>query len=463
MGAETIATAEIPIARGAPLVGSLWPMLTDPAGFMLQAYRETGPVFRLHVMNRRFVVIAGTEANLFVTRHEREHLQNGPVFAGFTEELGGHLFLASADGEPHKQLRRIQTPSYSPGQFESRVPEVVESLQRRLGGLRPGAVVDVMRLFQLLVAEQMGLAVHSQPQVAEVLDDALLLFRLAISVRVMHQWPRAVLRWPRYQRARRRVFAYIERVIQFHRDNPSTTRNDLVDDVLAAVARGDTVKEEDLLMIVLGPLGALDTTASTGAFALYNLLTQAELRARVMAEVREVFASASTPDWDRFKGMTALRGVVMETLRLHPSVYLASRHVMKDFEFGGYTVRAGQHLLVATSVPHFLDAHFKNPTAFDIDRYSPERREHTQPGAYAPFGTGVHTCLGARFAQSQLLVTMATLLHHLDLSLSPKDYRLRVKYNPVTMPAALEVKIGDVRLPPSTRAEPWPPFRVAAG
>src|SRR5260221_2053373 len=47
---------------------------------------------------------------------------------------------------------------------------------------------------------------------------------------------------------------------------------------------------------------------------------------------------------------------------------------------------------------------------FDLDRFRPPRNEHRKPGAYAPFGLGDHTCLGAGIAEVQLMTTMATLL-----------------------------------------------------
>ena len=70
----------------------------------------------------------------------------------------------------------------------------------------------------------------------------------------------------------------------------------------------------------------------------------------------------------------------------------------------------------------FLPDLFPDPDVFDVDRYSTARHEHTRPGAFAPFGTGVHACLGARFAQSQMMVTLATLLRSLDLAIDPGAY-----------------------------------------
>jgi cytochrome P450 len=184
----------LPVAPGLPLLGSLAPMLRDPIHFLVDAYRKEGPVFRLNVLNRKFVVIAGAEANQFMIRNEREYLQNGPIFDGFGTELGGALFLASADGDTHKQLRKIQTGSYSNTHVESRVPEVVRAVRKRAGALKVGQRLDVQRLFQLLLAEQVGLLLHNQGDLAHILDDLIRVFRLALSVKVMRQWPPSVLR-----------------------------------------------------------------------------------------------------------------------------------------------------------------------------------------------------------------------------------------------------------------------------
>lgn len=446
----------LPVAPGLPLIGSLGPMLRDPLHFLVDAYRRCGPVFRLRVLNRRFVVIAGVEANLFMVRHEREFLQNGPIFAGFGAELGGELFLAAADGDTHKQLRKVQAKSYSNTHIESRVPEVIAGMRRRLAALRPGQRLDVQRLFQLLLAEQVGLVLHNHGDLAEVLDDLIRVFRVALTVRVMKRWPPAMLRWPAYQRSRRRILAHAQRVIAAH---PSTPGNDLVDDILAALERKQLIREDHMPLLTLGPLfGGIDTASNTSSFVLYNILSRPALRARVMQEVDALFAEEATPSWAAFQQATALRGAMMETLRMFPAAYLSVRHVAKSFEFAGHRIEAGEQLFVATAVPHFLPEYFPDPTTFDVDRYGSDRHENAQPGAFAPFGTGVHACLGARFAQSQMIVTLATLLHDLELDIDPPDYRLRVKSNPVTMPDGLMVRVRETKLD-AVEAQ-WPAFGI---
>ena len=180
------------------------------------------------------------------------------------------------------------------------------------------------------------------------------------------------------------------------------------------------------------------------------------------------------PDWPAIHRELKRPGVTLSLLweeyrAVHPSGYGYSRFCDLYRRWSGRLTPvmrqhhvAGERLFVATAVPHFLPELYPDPHVFDIDRYGPDRREHVQRGAFAPFGAGVHACLGARFAQSQMLVTLATLLRLLDLEIDPPSYRLRVRSNPVTMPVGLAVRVRGVDAGARAEGGPWPGFRVDA-
>jgi CRP-like cAMP-binding protein len=91
-------------------------------------------------------------------------------------------------------------------------------------------------------------------------------------------------------------------------------------------------------------------------------------------------------------------------------------------------------VLMGTTLGHFDPALFPNQEDFDIDRYAEPRNEHRQPGAYAPFGVGAHTCLSQGAVEAILMMGVATLLRTVQLELSPADYKLRTVSNPVPGP-----------------------------
>lgn len=62
---------EIPCAAGLPLAGNALDLARDAEAFLLMQYRSLGPVFRVRAFGRRFVVLAGPEANLLLARGKR--------------------------------------------------------------------------------------------------------------------------------------------------------------------------------------------------------------------------------------------------------------------------------------------------------------------------------------------------------------------------------------------------------
>ena len=118
--------------------------------------------------------------------------------------------------------------------------------------------------------------------------------------------------------------------------------------------------------------------------------------------------------------------------------------VARPLTLAGYRLEQGLDVEVAMTVPHFLEEVYPHPMQFDLDRFRAPRNEHRKPGAYAPFGLGDHTCLGAGIAEVQLMVTMAALLSMYTLQFDPPDYHLVIEEHPTPVPGNhFQVKVVD--------------------
>jgi len=58
-----------PRVPGLPILGNALDMANDIIGFCVTQYRARGPIFSIRALNREMVVLAGPEANLFITQH----------------------------------------------------------------------------------------------------------------------------------------------------------------------------------------------------------------------------------------------------------------------------------------------------------------------------------------------------------------------------------------------------------
>ena len=122
--------------------------------------------------------------------------------------------------------------------------------------------------------------------------------------------------------------------------------------------------------------------------------------------------------------------------------------------------------MIATAVPHYLPECFPEPQRFDIDRYGPERAEHKQPYVYAPFGLGPHRCLGNGFAEVQIAVTMATILHEVDFDLDRSGYSLKTTQVPMPAPdESFKIRVKGRRgaARPLAEQKPWGAIGAVVG
>jgi cytochrome P450 len=198
--------------------------------------------------------------------------------------------------------------------------------------------------------------------------------------------------------------------------------------------------DEALFLTLAAYFAGLDTVANVTAFMLYELLAHPELLAQARAEADAAFADGM-PDAASFRQMNVLHDTAMETLRLYPIAGVLPRTAAQDFEFGGYLIQEGEFFMCATSASHFSPEIYSNPHTFDIERYRAPRNEHKQRGAFAPFGSGPHTCLGAGLAEVQIMLTVATILHSVEIEMGDPRYKLKKAYTPSLTPKGFTMKI----------------------
>ena len=426
-----------PAAPGLPLVGDALAMAGDVGAFFTQQYLRLGPVFRVHALNRRFTVLAGPEANLFVTREGRLHLRSREFWMDFDRELGAARSMLSMDGAEHARMRKAQKTGYSRSFIHEHLDEVIAITRREVSAWPLDEPVPGLYALQRIITDQLGtIAAGMSPR--DYLDDMIVFVRTLLAARVTHQRPALLMRTPRFRRARQRVEELYATVRAAHENEPAhrpDADTDLVDDLLALHhADPQFLPETDLMPAVLGPfIAGLDTVGSTCAFMLYALLKHPDLLERMTAEADASF-DGGTLTADALRRLDVTHRVGLETLRMYPIAPAITRTVSNTFEFAGYTIPAGEQVIVATTVPHHLEQYFPEPERFDIDRYTPERQEHRQPGVFAPFGAGPHVCLGAGFAEVSIAATMATIVREIEPALDPPDYALKISPAPTPSP-----------------------------
>jgi cytochrome P450 len=311
-------------------------------------------------------------------------------------------------------------------------------ITREFSPWQAGETFPVRPTMQRLIAEQLGrLLVGFGP--GEYLPDLITYLDTAIMTSLglgdeRHEWtPEAE---DALQHAKIRTYELAQAIVQAHLKHPMPNgKPDMIDEALAEAAKNPGPNAQRRAGgAAIGPfLAGLDTVANTCSFMIYALLANPAVLKRVLDEVDTVFVQGPLT-WDLLKNMTALQGAAMETLRRYPVAGGHMAKVAKPLTIAGYRLEPGENIYVAMTVPHFLPELYPDPQKFDIDRFHAPRNEHRQRGAYAPFGLGDHTCLGAGIAEIQLMVTIATIFHDYTLELDPPTYTLTIEHAPTPAP-----------------------------
>ena len=216
---------------------------------------------------------------------------------------------------------------------------------------------------------------------------------------------------------------------------------DLLDTHLA----GDAARFDDIAMAVIeardlqtghrfdrkeliDELGVLflaghETTASALTWAFLILATQRDVLARVRDEV-DAIAGDGAVDFEHLKRMPFVRNVFRETMRLYPPITFIPRVAAQRTRIGRYDVKKGAMIMISPWIIHRHRDFWRDPHAFDPDRFGVAREDELVQGAYLPFGLGPRVCAGASFATAEATLILARLARRYDFrAIDPEDVR----------------------------------------
>lgn len=179
--------------------------------------------------------------------------------------------------------------------------------------------------------------------------------------------------------------------------NRKMTPTELRDNVLAFITAGH------------------ETTALALAWALYLLAFDQSVQDRAREEAVSVL-DGQVAGADHIAGLTYIRQIVQETMRLYPPAAFLSRTAMAPDELCGRQIRKGDTVMIPVYALHRHEMLWDEPDAFDPDRFAPDRKIDRY--AYLPFGNGPRICIGAEFALRESQIILATLLSRFRFTLT---------------------------------------------
>jgi len=210
------------------------------------------------------------------------------------------------------------------------------------------------------------------------------------------------------------LFAYAGQKVAERRANPGS---DLISQLTKAQVDGAPITVEALTpMIFLLLVGGLDTVASAMGFAA-SFLARSPAHRRELVEHPERIPNA-----------------VEELLRRFPVVN-QGRLVVSDIDYKGVAMRAGDQIILPTTLHGLDERKFDDPLAVDFSRPTP---------IHSTFGNGAHRCPGSLLARTELKIFLEEWLKRIpDFRVKPGEtpgVRAGVNATIYSLPLVWEVR-----------------------
>lgn len=381
-------------------------------------------VERRYPWGRLFVVSDPDAIRHIFQGNSDNYVRIPPVRRAFTFSSGGGM--NHIEGDTHWRHRRTINPTLHLQALQANVPEMIrlaEEMAARLAALPPGQPFEIGRTLTHWLTRATGhVFAGDDPEI-----DGMLL-RLGrfpenygpLDVLPLPRWLYGIDRLRRSRSGLRRYYTLIDRLIAERRDPAYAGGDDLLRRMAAASDR------ETGLALSAGELRDEVLTLSAGAQAPlrtmtwgWYLLTQFPEAERRLHDELDRVLGGRTPAPDDLSRLVYLRRFVDETMRLYPPLPVMLRQALEDDEVNGRRIPRRSYIAVMPWVIHRHRKLWDDPERFDPDRFAPDGHGQRSRYAYVPFGVGLHICVAASLAMTEILVAMAVLSQRLRFRLVP--------------------------------------------
>lgn len=416
---------------------NLLSIVQDPLAFLERINARHGDTVPFKMVGRDWLLLNHPDdiESMFV---QHQAAMGRDDYSRVLQRALGHGLLTS-DGDLWKRQRKLMATAFTPKRikgYAQAMSEVTEQgLARWAQASRGDGVVNLHEELSHLTMEV----------VADVLFGASVDARDVTTVRdtmeVFNDFfshsPEAILRMPswvptprnrRMSHACAQIDALVFRIIEARRRERAAAaaeRNDLLAALVSATDEtgagmtDDQLRDETITLFLAGH----ETTALALTHVMYLLARHPEIEKRLVAELRDVLGGAHgegrLPTDADVSRLVLCERVIKEAMRLYPPAWLTGREATRDVEIGGRIVRAGTQVVVSQWVVHRDPRWYRDPEAFDPDRWDPELVKARPRFSYFPFGGGPRVCIGNHFAMMEAILMLAVVAARFHVELLP--------------------------------------------
>nr|WP_240772520.1 cytochrome P450 [Nocardia sp. CS682] len=389
-----------------PVLGHGWKISRDPVQFMVDLV-DVGKIVRVDIGNLVVYVITDFELLHRVLVENSEAYERGLLFERIRLIFGDSLIVA--DGQQHRDLRRLLQPAFHRTALETYAPNIKRNADALASSWQPGQIIEARSaLLGLVIASLLGSLFSHEPDTEELQLISGLIADIGAGAIVGSVLPKKLASLPlpvnrKFLSAGTQLRDYCQQLIVARRAS-GERRNDLIDILLYSFGeehRSDKFLAEQAVTILFG---GIDATTATLTWAMYELAHRPEVASRLQQEI----SAAGDLSPQSLDQLDYLNRFLNEVTRTH-SPLLQTRRTVTTVELDGFTFPAGTDIGYSIAAIHRNPHIFADPSTFDPDRWPTSNNSGSKCKSFVPFSTGSQMCIGNNYAW----IALQTILHSL--------------------------------------------------
>ena len=333
--------------------------------------------------------------------------------------LGTGLLTAEAD--EHKQMRKMSSPAFSRTRILGYGKAMSDLAEEEFAAWKDGETRDVHKemshLAQRIVARTLFDSDGSDKTlvIGEIMAQIMPVIALRNFAEFIMKLPLGLKE--RVDKNISKLDEIIDAIIDDHIAG-GVDRGDLLSmliegkkaagrDIASAEER-KRLRDEALTIYLAG----FETTANAMTWTLHLLARYPEKQRKMAEEVTAVLGSRAAAIED-MQNLKYTRAVVAESMRLFPPAWVIGRVLLKDFQFGAYTIPKDAEVWMSQYVMHRDPRYWENADEFIPERwlapdFSPSKY------VYFPFSAGPRNCIGEQFAWLESMIVLANAIRRFE-------------------------------------------------
>ncbi|XP_018090434.1 1,25-dihydroxyvitamin D(3) 24-hydroxylase, mitochondrial isoform X1 [Xenopus laevis] len=193
------------------------------------------------------------------------------------------------------------------------------------------------------------------------------------------------------------------------------------EDFLCTIYNDSKLSKKEMYATITEMLiGAVETTANSLLWAIFNISRHPHIQKKLLEEIQSILLPNQIPTADSIRNMPYLKACLKESMRITPSVPFTTRTLDKETVLGDYKLPKGTVLTINSHVLGSNQECFDDWNQFRPERWL-EEKNSINPFAYIPFGIGKRMCIGRRLAELQLQLTLCWLIRKYNIVATDSD------------------------------------------